>query len=182
MCTQIDFPSLAPSDLKKVLEAIRSARPIPQTYLTRCTVYEKRLAISEARQSSPAATFILAQWLTDEIAHGLLYQRSLYRLQRPNIHSAVEQVIDELKQDFALGNPELEAWSVLYLRYVRTDLNLPWSCIVHFTYHTQRTLHRRLQRGLQRLVLWISAQEYQARSKAFGIPEQSDYAITNSYY
>lgn len=65
-----------------------------------------------------------------------------------------------IRADFEKEQPELEAWSALYHRYLRPDLNLSLQDLsALLPARCRRTIQRRLQRGLQALTERLGALE-----------------------
>jgi hypothetical protein len=100
--------------------------------------------------SKTVIDFLLTELLTDRIIHELSHLRWVYQLTLPEV-ACLETALTDLKQDFRVGSPELEAWSLLHYRYVRVDLALEWPQIAAVTAQHERTLRRRVQLGLHRL-------------------------------
>jgi len=71
--------------------------------------------------------------------------------------------LDWLRQDFRQGNRELEAWSTLYYRYVRLDLDLQVQDIAAILGIAPRQVRRRLAHGCRRLAEILSRLEASAR-------------------
>lgn len=71
--------------------------------------------------------------------------------------------LQDLQRDFRAGNAEREAWSVLYYRFVRLELDLSIGQIARLVSQTVRTLNRRQQQGLARLTQTLLRQEQRFR-------------------
>ncbi len=69
----------------------------------------------------------------------------------------------QIATDFSCSNAELEAWALLYLRYVCIDQALSMTGIASLTGVPERTLRRRLERGIRRLTLQLVRIEREAR-------------------
>src|SRR5258708_38215768 len=89
--------------------------------------------------------------LTRLICCHLRRQRRILELVDPRAHQTQETALAAVRQDFACDNPELEAWSLLYYRYVRIDLGLSVERLSGLVSSTRRTLQRRQQHGVARL-------------------------------
>src|SRR5260221_13911374 len=48
-----------------------------------------------------------------------------------------------IQEDFRFGNHDLEAWSILYYRYIRVDLDLSVEKLEDLTGQDKHTIHRR---------------------------------------
>jgi len=95
-----------------------------------------------------------------EVISGKLGQlRALYGLPQPDRHCSE----DWLEEDFRRGNPELEAWSLLYHRYVCVDRNLSMQSIAVRVHQDERTLRRRHRVGIVRLTRILHGLEQETR-------------------
>lgn len=70
-----------------------------------------------------------------------------------------------LRADFTVGSRELEAWSILYYRYVRVDLDLSVEQIKRMANQSLRTLSRRQHAGLVRLAHTLARREMRVRKQ-----------------
>ncbi len=157
---------LSAANLKRVLDAARAARPLPATPLRAFALLEQRLTDPSVVAGSAAADLALLEWLNDEIIEGLCGQRAHYHLPPPDVTMSLERVVEALASDFRQGAAELEAWSLLFMRYVRVDLDLSWERLETITGQDQRTLRRRQDRGLRRLTHRLIQREQMARREA----------------
>ena len=149
---------LSTRNLKQVLEAARAAWPLPETPLKETAVFRGRLARSQSPLSRDVVDYLLLDWLNSLIIIGLKTQRMYYnhcKIETNTLRAALAC----LAQDFRQHAAELEAWSLLYFRYVRVDLGLSWEQLAEATACTARTLRRRQQRGVRRLLYRIIAEE-----------------------
>ncbi len=150
---------LSISNLKRVLDAARAARTLPETPLKGLMLFRKHLAqYSFLEANREAVDYSLAEWLCALITSGIKTQREYHGLCM-SVTNTRRAALAALAQDFRQQGAELEAWSVLYYRCVRVDLDLSWGHLSETTACTQRTLRRRQQRGLRRLLFDIMAQE-----------------------
>ncbi len=159
-------PALSTANLKRVLDAGRAARPLPATPLRAFALLERRLADPSAVAGSAAADLALLEWLNDEIVLALRDQRAHYHLPPPDVTMSLKQAVEALAVDFRQGAAELEAWSLLFIRYTRVDLDLSWERLEAIAGQDQRTLRRRQDRGLQRLTSRLIQREQTARREA----------------
>ncbi|GAB4527504.1 MAG: hypothetical protein Kow0063_02870 [Anaerolineae bacterium] len=156
-------PTLSPEHLKRVLDAARAARPIPATPLRAFEIVRQRLLDPSEAVGGAATDYLLIEWLAEQIVEGLCRHRRHYHLAPPRPTCALEQALTEMAADFRQGAGELEAWSLLYYRYVRVDLNLSWDQLEAVTLQDSRTLRRRQQHGLRRLTHQLLRRERRAR-------------------
>jgi tetratricopeptide (TPR) repeat protein len=75
-----------------------------------------------------------------------------------------DETLTALQDDFSRNNAELEAWSVLYHRYARLEMDLQVQDIAHTLNLSPRQVARRQKLGVRRLVEEISLREAQARA------------------
>jgi len=148
-----------------VLERIRQAEPIGVTPL-RNLVWLRRQIEAQGPQPSLAA---IETALSDALARLVEQNLSTLRLLEGVIQTSPIQtrasVLNVLRQDFAHSNDELEAWSVLYHRYVRLDLNLQVQDIANTLRTNARLINRRQGHGFYRLTEYLSRLEAEARSR-----------------
>ncbi len=129
-------------------------------------IVRRRLAVPEA-VSGPAATdHAIYQTLAECIAARLDDLRALEGLPPTAASGDRRAAVEEaLVHDFRRGNAELEAWSTLYHRYVRVDLDLQMQGLAALTSQDLRTLRRRLALGVARLTGALIAAEQEARAR-----------------
>jgi len=74
-------------------------------------------------------------------------------------HEPRNQALAMLHEDFMAANKELEAWSLLYHRYVRIDLDLSLQAVSRLVGQSIRNLNRRQSLGLTRLLSHMARQQ-----------------------
>lgn len=159
-----DFPALSAKHLRRVLDAGRAARPLPVTPLKTFTLVQNRLSDTPIVVDQTAAVdVLLLDWLNEEIAAGLTQQRQHYHLEEANADELLDAALTSITADFQQQSGELEAWSLVYYRFVRVDLDLSWEQLTVTTLLDARTLRRRQEHGLRRLVHQILQREHAAR-------------------
>jgi hypothetical protein len=139
----------------------RVGRPLPETPLTALGIFRAYLhnqLDGIMPRSKTVIDFLLMELLNNKINTELNRQRQIYQLS-PVEAACLDTALANLKQDFQVGSPELEGWSLLHYRYVRVDLALEWPQIAVVTAQHERTLRRRVQRGLHRLAYALIAAE-----------------------
>jgi tetratricopeptide (TPR) repeat protein len=152
--------------LKRVLDAIRLARTLPPTPLQTFRAVEQFRLESMSGNQSVTDEYVVAAWLMSEITAGLDHQRTLYALEPPRSQVDLKVASTQVENDFRQDAVELEAWSVLYYRYVRVDLGLDWAQLSDAGHQIQRTLRRRQEHGLTRLLHHLMNRETEARQHA----------------
>lgn len=109
--------------------------------------------------------YALQSVLLDAITTNLSRLRTVHDLQDASPRDAPDIAYSQLVVDFQTGNPELMAWSLLYYRYVRSDLDLTLDGISRQVFLDQRTLRRYQQHGVRRLTETLTALETEARTQ-----------------
>lgn len=146
--------AISPHHIKRVLDASLFAHPLPATPLQSSLLflnYVQQQTTVDTALSKTLADFLLLELLNDLIHAGLSQHRELFGLPAPDRKAPLKQTLAELTCDFRQTAIELEAWSVLYFRYVRVELQLSWSQFEAATLQDERTLRRRQQRAIFRL-------------------------------
>lgn len=87
------------------------------------------------------------------------------RLHQLQAQYADEKTVPDIVSDFRQNNTELQAWSLLFHRYVAVDEDLSMQDIAALVNQGERTLRRRLTVGLQRLTQRLVEIEQKARRK-----------------
>ena len=157
LCTNLDT-----THLKHVLDAIHYSQMIPDTPFKQFFAVQCLLEHIEPMAEGIAGDVALVEWLSTTIRQELNFRRQHYRLQKPDLHSLRPQALLNLQCDFQQQNVELEAWSLLYFRYVRVDLALGWESMAALAGQTTRNLRRRQMHGLHRLLHCLIQQELRA--------------------
>jgi tetratricopeptide (TPR) repeat protein len=146
------YTQLQPSAVRDALEAIRRAVPLNKTHPLFQFV------------SLGGAEAIIAQRLLRLIRTGLNHQRRL--VNEPP--AAQHEPPNNIQRDFQHSNSELEAWSLLYFRYVRTDYDLSIEQLESLVQRNRRLLDRRQGKGINRLTYILIHREgrYRERERA----------------
>lgn len=148
------LPTISPQHVKQILDAACFAHPLPPTPLQSSIFFQTYVQEQVTLKVSPSTTledFLLLEWLNDHICNGLNRHRTFFGLDAPICNASLKQSLAELSRDFRQNAVELEAWSVLYFRYVRVEWQLSWQQFAAATAQEERTLRRRQQRGILRL-------------------------------
>ncbi len=126
---------------------------------------DTRGLLSSTAGSDAAVFRALARIITRRLVH----LRDVHGL--PPLSAQTAEIA--IQQDFRIGNHELEAWSVLYYRYMRIDLDLSIDSLERITQQDKRTLHRRQSRGITRLTHALILRETRARLRQRKVALQS---------
>ena len=147
--------------LESALEGLRQAIPLgPNHPFAHCRSI--RVQRIPGVEFAIASDYQIFQYLVRTISAALKHQR-----ERSNLNGSVSKIGKndpylELIQDFRFENRELEAWSVLYHRYVQVEMDLSLEQIASLVGMPLRTLQRRQQLGLKRLLKILIQHEMQA--------------------
>ncbi len=156
--------ALDAAHLKRVLDAIHTSQPLPETPLKKLTAVQRLLTQIEPMGEAIAGEVALLDWLSTVIDQELQFHRQHYALPALNVLSPRPQALMALRRDFQQQNVELEAWSLLYYRYVRVDLALGWEEMAALVGQTPRNLRRRRGHGIQRLLHCLVQQELRTQA------------------
>jgi tetratricopeptide (TPR) repeat protein len=149
-------PILEVEAVRLALEAMRQAEPLGAAHpLARFNSLRR----TGTPTNSATLDALIFRSLANLILKRLNQHRSLYGLAAARPHKDSQ----DAGQDFRFGNTELEAWSVLYYRYVRVDLDLSLDQLEAITRQDRRTLHRRQSKGIARLTHDLIRRELRAR-------------------
>ncbi len=163
MSGQPTVPLFDESTVHHALECLRQARPPGDTPLRRLVWVQERIDRHSPTVSPIELDVALGEALTSLIEENLGRLRAVQGLPTDPAGDR-EAALDRLRDDFAQANTELEAWSLLYYRYVRLDLDLQVQQIARTLNLTPRQARRRLGYGYRRLAEAISRLERAARA------------------
>ncbi|MBX3086792.1 MAG: hypothetical protein KF716_34485 [Anaerolineae bacterium] len=140
-------PCLEPESVLSALEAMRQGKKLPTdhplAYFLSVRYPHSLTSVEDAVVTQVRIYNHLSRVIHAELNH----HRSIYQL-----NSVVRgEGSSTLEEDFQTSNEELQAWSLLYHRYVRVDLNLPLKQIETIVKVADRTLNRRQDLGIFRL-------------------------------
>ncbi len=144
------------------LEAMRQAEPLgPAHPLAQFISIRQDVSVHMPVGGSAALDELIFRNLARLITKRLNFLRNSVGL--PPVSSRTNRTA--MREDFGFENNELEAWSVLYYRYVRVDLNLSVEDLERVSQQTKRTLHRRQSRGINRLTHVLAYREAKTRAR-----------------
>jgi len=110
-------PILHEKAVQQALDAMRSGRTLRAHPLQICLIIQSKLTTPYALEGDAAVQVAIFDYLRDVITGRLSELRQPRELPQPDF-SCTE---DDLLADFSHNNRELEAWSLLYYRYVCVD-------------------------------------------------------------
>jgi tetratricopeptide (TPR) repeat protein len=149
--------------VRSALERMRQAEPSGDNPLRNLVWVRKQIETQGPQVSARAAEFALNHALTDTIQQSINHLRRIEGLSQLGDDTR-ETAIETLRRDFSHGNAELEAWSILYYRFVRVDLNFQMQDIARALDANPRLINRRLVHGCYRLTQELSRLEAEARA------------------
>jgi hypothetical protein len=156
-----DRPTLHVKAVEQALEAMRTAHILRAHPLQSFVSVLGRLDSPYALVGDAAIQIAIFGHLTDIILERLISLRQQHNLPPPDRTCSD----DDLKADFSMGNKELQAWSILYFRYICVDRDLSMQQIASLTHQEQRTPRRRHELGVKRLTFELIAREQNARQR-----------------
>lgn len=152
-------PKLSESNIEQALEAMRTGQPLVDHPLCLFLTILNRLSSPHTLLGDAAVQVAVFKHLGDVITQHLGIIRQIHHLTPPHPTGP----IDDLKRDFQQGNTELEAWSLLYHRYVCVDRAFSMQRLAAETHQDERTLRRRQNLGVTRLTHELIELEQLAR-------------------
>jgi tetratricopeptide (TPR) repeat protein len=152
-------------DLRDALESIRQTASLGDSSLRNLVLVWQRVEAARPTASTDALDTALRDVLFEIIGDNLIRLRRLEGLSGQDIPDTRKAQLAALANDYTWANPELEAWSTLYYRYVRLDLNLQVQDMAWQVSVDPRQVRRRLVRGIRRLGEALGTLESAARDK-----------------
>ncbi|NDJ77202.1 MAG: AAA family ATPase [Chloroflexi bacterium] len=154
-------PSLHEQAVEKALDAMRSALPLGDHPLQEFLSVQQRLISPNVPAGDVAVQVAVFAHLSQTITQRLDHLRQQYGAPGP-----VKTERDNgLPGDFQHDNQELEAWSVLYHRYVCIEQQHTMHHIATQASVDERTIRRRQQLGIRRLTMELLAAEGDVRQQ-----------------
>jgi len=131
---------LTPKLIQTILKAIRFSHPLPKTLLN-------QFSTVQGQMPRMMYHYILVDWLSNEIMSQYNHHRQIFLLAEINCQCDYPSVLNNLDEDFTRNNERLEAWSILYHRYVRVDLHLSTMDFQNAGRQSGRNIRRRQRLG-----------------------------------
>ena len=176
----MDIGHITAARLRKVLNAIRRAMPLRDEELLQLRFLAERL---EAQGIAPSTES--REWVLNEVLHETVSSRLAALRQAGPLDVEGLSPAETLAQDFSMDDPELEAWSAVYHRFLCPDLQAlrvgevsAMAFPMHAGRSGERLLGRRMQRALRALegrFRLLEREALQRRAEAGpSIEDQSD--------
>jgi hypothetical protein len=158
----MELETLTPKTIERALKALQRAQDPPTELL------ELEMLDASVISATVAKRLALQKWLTATVAEALRYQRNAEGLSYSDDPppSSRQAMLDRLAADFQPGNPDLEAWSALYHRYL-TPLPFKVGELSQTAHVSPQQFRRRLNRGLAHLAAALRKAETEARRRSY---------------
>jgi len=156
-------PMIDETVIRRALERLRQARPLGDSPLRKLIWIHQRLEHNAPPPTRDGLDVAVNDALAELIEIHLFHLRTVEGLPLQQI-ALRETALEDFHRDFVAGNTELEAWSALYYRYVRVDLNLQAQEMAHRVGADPRQMRRRFDHGYRRLTEALSRRESAARA------------------
>lgn len=155
---------------KSVRQALNALLPsgnaaLPVSIQSLSFVREQLIGENSPPTAAELHHFIIRDLLCDLITGRLTELRRIFGLRPPQKNDDESSVIAALRQDIRHNSEELAAWSLLYYRYVRTELPFSPAILEQSTALTERTLRRRQLLGVRLLTDLLIEQERRSLHK-----------------
>ena len=150
--------------VQEVLAAILHATPVsPSHPLKYLCLVDQVLADPTFPHVTHAREYALTHLLLSSIVSGLRHHRDMLGFDWASEIESRQQAVQQLHMIGQQGYYELTSWTVLYYRYVRSDLNLPLSNFYDSLCVNERTFRRYQRHGIHRLTNWLIKEEWRLR-------------------
>lgn len=146
----------------QALEAMRSGRPLGGHPLKYFLCVLEKLESPDMLTCDSAVEVAVFDLLAEIITSRLDRLRNNFGIPPPDGLCSSHH----LRADFQQNSKELEAWSLLYHRYICVEQGLAMQELIAQVHHEERTARRRQQLGLTRLTQTLIRREQQARRQA----------------
>lgn len=130
MSEQPAVPFLTEEAIHHAMESLRQARPLGDSPLRRLVWVWEQLNRRQPTFSSVEFDVTLGEALASLIEERLAHHRAVEGIPAEPATNR-EAALNRLREDFTRDNAELEAWSILYHRYIRLELNLRVQDLAH---------------------------------------------------
>ena len=120
--------------------------------------------VSDLPRTELDRDYAIRDLLTELILNSYFAIRRALELSFPSLDLPLAAAADWLREDAAPRNPELLAWSLLYHRYIRADLNLTTAQLADLISATERTFRRYQAYAVRQLTYRLIQIEMQARA------------------
>ena len=138
------LPDIDLEAVREILRSLRFSKPVLPHPIQELPVLQQQLPTDSSIDLQEA---ICIQWLSNEITALYNQHRQKYDLLPITNKTSYSELLTHISQDFDLHDQHLEAWSILYYRHVRVDIQFQEEDLEHTSEQSQRTLRRRQARG-----------------------------------
>lgn len=137
------------NDINTLLRAIRYNKPLPSS-----CIYDYLFSqnILSSNMPAPLRDHLVSNWLIQIILREYACMRLALDLEPVDLTCTKIQLLKDIREDYQMFDKDLEAWSVLFVRYACQITTLEHEEAAQMT---QRTLRRRQKRGLELLYVQI---------------------------
>ncbi len=157
-------PFISRKDVEAALRSLIYTTREPDTgALSQLLLVDLRVNAPAMPASDEARNFALRELLGEEIGAGLSEQREYFGLDPADDRESVDQVRESIASDRDAGAASLLAWSLLYYRYVRADLDLAVEVLANWYGIEARTVTRYGNYGTRILTHRLIQRERAAR-------------------
>jgi tetratricopeptide (TPR) repeat protein len=161
MQKRVHRPVLSEKTVETALDAMRTGRQLQEHPLQYFLSIQKRLNAPHQLSGTVALQVAIFDHLSDVITIQLGSLRAIHHIPPPD-HAKLE---GEFKQDFRQGDTELEAWSLLFHRFICVTRNLSMHELAGQVNQDERTLRRRQKRGINLLTRVLVGLEQHTREQ-----------------
>jgi len=151
-------------DIRSALERFRQAERLGDNGLSHLVLVRQRIGTE-----GPGIHDVQLEIAISDLLHAIITEQTSTLRNAQGIETIPDQnraqVEQVIRRDFACANAELEAWSLLYYRYVRLDLNLQVQDLALILGISDRQIRRRMAHGFFRLTFEISRLEQGMRQR-----------------
>ncbi|NDJ62118.1 MAG: hypothetical protein GYB67_13400 [Chloroflexi bacterium] len=157
-------PFISPKSVGDALDTLLYTASAPKANpLTHLLLVELRITRPELPAGPHIRDYALRTLLVDLIGDALTALRRIFGLPEPQIDQTLQAVEPAIRADGQADSTDLAAWSLLYYRYVRADLNLTQEQLSGWFGVDTRTSRRYQQYGVRLLTDRLTEAETAAR-------------------
>ncbi len=139
-----------------------STKPEPNS-LRHLLLVDLRITTPHAPESDLIRDYAVREILVSEITAALNEHRAIFKLRPLEVHADIQEVVQEAAQAVAQSAPELLIWSLLYYRFVRSDLGFTVERLSELLALHPRSIPRYQNEGIELLTARLIHAEQNAR-------------------
>ena len=148
--------TIEPEVMKNILHEVKHGKPLSEDALSALHIIQSAIPCGLPK---PVYDHLLIEWLANRIRHNLNTIRHAHNLPSSQSTDGRDTVLEQLQLDFSQEDIRLEAWSILYLSFIRVDIRITDKALTKIALVSPRTLRRRRQRGYELLLIDIIMEE-----------------------